>query len=63
VAGSGFSVTLLAVLFAMVPPAASTSRTLLAVKVVGGSATLIAAGLAFYFRGRRLASSAIQTPD
>jgi amino acid transporter len=63
VAGSGFSVTLLAVLFAMVPPVASASRTLFAVKVIGGSATLIAAGLVFYFRGRRLVSSAMRTAD
>jgi amino acid transporter len=60
VGGAGFSVTLLAVLFAMVPPAASASRTLFAIKVVGGSATLILAGLAFYFRGRRLVSSTIR---
>lgn len=53
VAGSGFAVTLLAVLFAMVPPLASANRALFAVKVVGGSATLIGAGLAFYFRGSR----------
>jgi amino acid transporter len=53
VAGSGFTVALLAVLFAMVPPVASTNRTLFAVKVIGGSALLIGAGLAFYFRGRR----------
>jgi glutamate:GABA antiporter len=52
VAGSGFAVTLLAVLFAMVPPAASTNRTLFTVKVVGGSALLVGAGLVFYFRGR-----------
>src|SRR5665213_1944972 len=63
VAGSGFAVTLLAVLFAMVPPAASAGRTLVAVKVVGGSATLIAVGLVFYFRGRRLFASATRTPD
>ena len=63
VAGSGCSVTLLAVLFAMVPPTASTSHTLFAVKVVGGYATLIAAGLAFYFRGRRLISPAAPTID
>ncbi|MDP9083027.1 MAG: APC family permease [Pseudomonadota bacterium] len=55
VAGSGFSVTLLAVLFAMLPPVASTNRTLFAVKVVGGCATLIGAGLVFYFRARRRA--------
>jgi glutamate:GABA antiporter len=62
VAGSGFSVTLLAVMFAMVPPAANTGRGLFAVKVVGGSAMLIAVGLTFYFRGRRLVASTMRTP-
>ncbi len=53
VAGCGFSVTLLGVLFAMVPPVTSTNRALFAVKVVGGSAMLIGAGLVLYFRARR----------
>jgi glutamate:GABA antiporter len=52
VAGSGFAVTLLAVLFAMVPPADSTGRVLFFVKVVGGSGLLLAVGLALYFRNR-----------
>jgi amino acid transporter len=63
VAGSGFSVTLLAVMFAMVPSAASTGRGLFFVKVVGGSAMLMVIGLVFYFRGRRLVSSAMRTAD
>jgi glutamate:GABA antiporter len=53
VAGSGFAVTLLAVLVAMVPPADSANRSLFAAKVVGGCAVFIALGLVFYFRGRR----------
>lgn len=54
VGGTGFLVTLLALVVAMVPPANSTSPTLFAVKVIGGCATLIAVGLVFYRRGRRL---------
>jgi amino acid transporter len=53
VGGTGFLVTLLALVVAMVPPADSTSRILFAIKVIGGCATLIAAGLVFYCRGRR----------
>jgi amino acid transporter len=53
VGGTGFLVTLLALLVAMVPPADSTSPTLFAVKVIGGCATLLAVGLVFYVRGRR----------
>jgi len=53
VGGTGFLVTLLALLVAMVPPADSTSRALFAVKVIGGCATLIAVGLVFFCRGRR----------
>ena len=53
VGGTGFLVTLLALVVAMVPPADSTSRTLFALKVIGGCATLIAVGLVFYVRARR----------
>ena len=53
VGGTGFVVTLLALGLAMVPPADSPSRTLFAIKVIGGCSTLIAVGLAFYFRSRR----------
>jgi amino acid transporter len=53
VAGSGFSVTTLAILFAMIPPADSANRAVFALKVIGGSAALIAIGLVFYVRGRR----------
>jgi amino acid transporter len=63
VAALGFSVTLLAVLFAMVPPAASASRGLFTLKVVGGSVLLIAVGLMFYFRGRRCVSAALRAPN
>jgi glutamate:GABA antiporter len=57
VGGSGFLVTLLALIVAMVPPADSTSRALFAIKVIGGCAGLIAVGLVFYVRGRRRAAS------
>jgi amino acid transporter len=53
VAASGFGVTLLAVIVAMIPPSDSTNRALFALKVIGGSAALLGIGLAFYFRGRR----------
>jgi hypothetical protein len=53
VGGTGFLVTLLALIVAMVPPANSTSPTLFAIKVIGGCATLIAVGLVFYCRGRK----------
>jgi amino acid transporter len=53
VGGSGFLVTLLALIVAMVPPADSTSRALFAIKVIGGCTGLIAVGLVFYVRGRR----------
>jgi glutamate:GABA antiporter len=53
VGGTGFLVTLLALVLATVPPADSTSRTLFAAKVIAGCATLIAVGLALYIRGRR----------
>ncbi len=53
VGGTGFLVTLLALLLAMVPPADSASRALFAIKVIGGCGTLIAAGLVFYVRGSR----------
>jgi glutamate:GABA antiporter len=57
VGGTGFLVTLLALVVAMVPPADSTSPTVFAVKVIGGCATLLAVGLAFYVRGRRRRSA------
>jgi amino acid transporter len=53
VGGTGFLITLLALILAMVPPADSTSRTLFAIKVVGGCTTLIAVGVVFYARRRR----------
>jgi amino acid transporter len=56
VAGSGFSVTAIAILFAMIPPADSANRGIFALKVIGGSAALMAVGLVFYVRGRRTGS-------
>jgi amino acid transporter len=53
VGGTGFVVTLLALIMAMVPPADSASPTLFAIKVIGGCATLIAVGLVFYVCARR----------
>jgi glutamate:GABA antiporter len=53
IGGTGFLVTLLALALAMVPPADSSSPTLFVIKVVGGCATLLAAGLVFFVRGRR----------
>jgi amino acid transporter len=53
VAGAGFAITLLAVVVSMVPPEDSSNRGLFALKVVGGCAAMIAAGLVFYFRGHR----------
>jgi amino acid transporter len=52
IGGTGFLVTLLALALAMVPPADSSSPTLFVIKVVGGCATLLAAGLVFFVRGR-----------
>jgi len=53
VSGSGFAVTLTAILIGMVPPIDSADRGIFALKVIGGCALLLGAGLAFYFRGRR----------
>jgi hypothetical protein len=47
----------------MVPPADSTSRTVFAIKVIGGCATLIAIGLVFYICGRRRVSSEAAASD
>jgi amino acid transporter len=52
VAASGVGVTLLGAVVAMIPPTASANPALIALKVVGGSALLLAVGLVFYFRGR-----------
>ena len=48
------AVTLLGAIVAMVPPTNSANRSLFALKVVGGCGIMIAVGLVFYFRGRRL---------
>jgi len=49
VAGSGMAVTALGVVVATVPPVFSVNHTLFSLKVVGGSLTLLAVGLIFYF--------------
>jgi amino acid transporter len=53
VAGSGFSMTVIAIFFAMIPPTDSANRGMFALKVIGGSVALMAVGLVFYFRGHR----------
>ena len=53
VGGTGFVITLLALVLAMVPPADSPSPTLFAIKVIGGSVVLIIVGLIFYQRRRQ----------
>src|SRR5580700_9422509 len=54
VAGSGFAVTLIAILIGMVPPMDSANRGVFALKVIGGCTFLLGAGLVFYFlRSRR----------
>ncbi len=52
VGGTGFLITLLALILAMVPPADSSRPALFAIKVIGGSAALIIVGLVFYHRRR-----------
>jgi glutamate:GABA antiporter len=56
VAGLGVATTLLGAFVAMIPPTSSASRTLVALKVIGGSILLMAVGLGFYFTGRRRSS-------
>jgi glutamate:GABA antiporter len=53
VGGTGFLITLLALILAMVPPADSSRPALFAIKVIGGSVALIIVGLVFYHRRRR----------
>ena len=53
VGGTGFLITLLALILAMVPPADSSSPALFAIKVIGGSAALIIVGVIFYHRRRK----------
>jgi amino acid transporter len=52
IAASGIIVTLLGAVVAMIPPTQSANPALIALKVVGGSGTLIGIGLAFFFRDR-----------
>jgi amino acid transporter len=59
VSGSGFAVTLTAILIGMIPPIDSADRGIFALKVVGGCALLLGAGLIFYFHGRRKAGEPI----
>jgi amino acid transporter len=47
----GFATTLLAIGFAVIPPAGEDAPSFL-LKVVGGSIALVAVGLAFFLRGR-----------
>jgi amino acid transporter len=62
-AGAGFAVTLLAIVVAMIPPEDNTNPSLFLIKVLGGCATMIGVGLAFYARGtRRLAADARRPP-
>ena len=53
VGGTGFLITLLALVLAMVPPADSSSPALFCIKVIGGSVALIIVGLVFYHRRRK----------
>jgi glutamate:GABA antiporter len=48
VGGTGFLITLLALLLAMVPPTDSPSPALFSIKVIGGSVALITVGLVLY---------------
>jgi glutamate:GABA antiporter len=50
---TGFATTLLAIVTSMIPPADTASPALFLLKVIGGSALLIGAGLVFYRRGQR----------
>ena len=52
VSGLGFSATVLSVALALVPPAGAQNPQLFVIKVVGGCALFIVAGLVFYLRGR-----------
>jgi glutamate:GABA antiporter len=58
VGGTGFLITLLALILAMVPPADSSRPALFAIKVIGGSVALIIVGLVFYHRRRQPADEA-----
>ncbi|MEP7157276.1 MAG: APC family permease [Betaproteobacteria bacterium] len=49
--GLGFATTLLAIVTSMVPPDGTKDPVMFLVKVIGGSALLIGAGLVFYVRG------------
>jgi len=64
-AAVGFSTTLFAIVTSAMPPAGSTDEGLFLLKVVGGSALLIAVGWTFFVRGRRRARllPAIESAD
>lgn len=49
----GFGATLLSVILALLPPAGTTDAQLFLLKVGGGCALFIAAGLIFFYRNRR----------
>jgi glutamate:GABA antiporter len=55
VGGTGFLITLLALILAMVPPADSSKPALFASKVIGGSVALLLVGFVFYSRRRKSA--------
>jgi hypothetical protein len=46
----------------MIPPTDSADRGIFALKVVGGCALLLGAGLVFYFHGRRKTGDLIHEP-
>jgi amino acid transporter len=52
-AGLGFVVTLASIVLACVPPDEDPHKTLAVIKIVGGSAVLVAAGAVIYFMGKR----------
>lgn len=52
VGGTGFLITLLALILAMVPPADASRPALFTSKVIGGSVALLIVGLVFYRRRR-----------
>jgi amino acid transporter len=57
VAGLGFSATMLSVGLALMPPADSENPQLFVIKVAGGCALFVLAGLVFYLRNRKKVSA------
>ncbi|HSE11491.1 MAG TPA: hypothetical protein VLB69_02540, partial [Rudaea sp.] len=56
---TGFATTLLAIVTSTIPPEDNPNPGLFLLKVVGGSAMLVGAGLMFYRRGRQQISHAL----